>query len=81
MTALATPKKADVSTPVRQRPATPRAILAFVEHHLAQEQTDVVHDLLAFLAEKMIAMNKAKQAEVKGFLAWLSRESARPSTH
>jgi len=34
----------------------------------------VVHDLLAFLAEQMIAMNKQKQAEVTGFLAWLSRE-------
>ncbi|MBK6432846.1 MAG: restriction endonuclease, partial [Anaerolineae bacterium] len=28
----------------------------------------------AFLAEQMIAMNKAKQIEVRGFLAWLARE-------
>jgi type I restriction-modification system DNA methylase subunit len=35
------------------------------------EQSDVVHDLLAHLAEQMMAMNKEKQAEVKGFLSWL----------
>ncbi|MCX6031108.1 MAG: N-6 DNA methylase [Chloroflexi bacterium] len=50
-------------------------VLNFVEHHLAQGQSDVVHDLLAYLAERMIAMNREKQAEVKGFLAWLSRET------
>jgi hypothetical protein len=51
-------------------------MLGFVEHHLEQspEQADVVHDLLAFLAEQMIEMNKKKQAEVKGFLTWLERE-------
>ncbi|MBC7249930.1 MAG: Eco57I restriction-modification methylase domain-containing protein [Anaerolineae bacterium] len=38
------------------------------------EQSDVVHDLLAHLAEQMIEMNKEKQAEVKGFLSWLERE-------
>jgi hypothetical protein len=31
----------------------------------------VVHDLLAFLAEKMLEMNKQKQQEIKGFLGWL----------
>jgi len=31
----------------------------------------VVHDLLAFLAEQMIEMNKEKQVETKGFLEWL----------
>ena len=36
-----------------------------------QEQSDVVHDLLAFLAEKMLDMNKQKQQEIKGFLGWL----------
>jgi len=36
-----------------------------------QEKSDVVHDLLAFLAEKMLEMNKQKQTEVKGFLGWL----------
>ncbi len=51
-------------------------VLGFVEHALKQipEQADVVHDLLAFLAEQMIEANKAKQAEVKGFLGWLERE-------
>ncbi len=49
-------------------------VLAFVAHHLAQGQADIIHDLLAFLAEQMIEMNKARQAEIKGFLAWLSRE-------
>jgi hypothetical protein len=51
-------------------------ILGFVDHHLDQrpEQSDVVHDLLAYLAEQMIKINKQKQAEVKGFLAWLERE-------
>jgi len=42
------------------------------------EQSDVVHDLLAHLAEQMIEMNKEKQAEVKGFLAWLEREIGAP---
>lgn len=53
-------------------------VLGFVDHHLEQGQSDVVHDLLAFLAEKMIAMNKEKQAEVAGFLAWLEREIGAP---
>jgi len=30
-----------------------------------------VHDLLAFLAERMLEMNKQKQKEIKGFLGWL----------
>jgi len=38
------------------------------------EQSDVVHDLLAHLAQQMIEMNKQKQTEVKGFLSWLERE-------
>jgi hypothetical protein len=36
-----------------------------------QETSDVVHDLLAFLAERMLEMNKQKQQEIKGFLGWL----------
>ena len=31
----------------------------------------MVHDLLAFLAERMLEMNKQKQTDVKGFLGWL----------
>jgi len=35
------------------------------------ERSDVVHDLLSHLAEEMIRMNKEKQEEIRGFLAWL----------
>jgi hypothetical protein len=53
------------------------AILAFVVAQLAAqpERSDVVHDLLAGLAEQMIAMNKQKGDEMRGFLAWLEREA------
>jgi type I restriction-modification system DNA methylase subunit len=37
----------------------------------SQERSDVVHDLLAHLAERMLEMNKEKQTEIKGFLGWL----------
>ena len=30
-----------------------------------------MHDLLAFLAERMLEMNKQKQQEIRGFLGWL----------
>jgi hypothetical protein len=30
-----------------------------------------VHDLLAFLAERMLDMNKQTQQEIRGFLGWL----------
>jgi len=39
-----------------------------------QEKSDVVHDLLAFLAEEMTQLNKDKQSKIKGFLAWLEKE-------
>ena len=39
-----------------------------------KEKSDVVHDLLAFLAERMIEMNKEKNEEIKGFLEWFERE-------
>jgi len=38
------------------------------------EQADVVHDLLAFLAEQMIALNKQRQKKMKVFLQWLEAE-------
>ncbi|MEW6162248.1 MAG: N-6 DNA methylase [Nitrospirota bacterium] len=38
------------------------------------EQSDVVHDILAYLAEQMIEMNKEKQSEIKGFLGWLESQ-------
>lgn len=37
----------------------------------SQEKSDVVHDLLAHLAGQMLEMNKDKQQEIRGFLAWL----------
>jgi uncharacterized protein (UPF0305 family) len=37
----------------------------------SQERSDVVHDLLAYLAERMLEMNKEKQKEIKDFLSWL----------
>ena len=51
-------------------------VLGFVKHHLTAdpERSDVVHDLLAFLAEKMVGLNKAKGEEIDGFLRWLERE-------
>lgn len=55
-------------------------VLGFVDHELSQQpkRSDVVHDLLSFLAGQMIDMNKQKQAEMKGFLAWLEREIGVP---
>jgi len=38
------------------------------------EQADVIHDLLAVLAERMIALNKQRQKEMKIFLTWLEAE-------
>jgi len=51
-------------------------VTGFVEHCLVQkpEQADVVHDLLTFLADQMIEMNKKGQTEIKAFLGWLERE-------
>jgi hypothetical protein len=57
-------------------------VLGFVDHHLSGEsplaprpspRTDVIHDLLAFLAGRMIDLNRTKQAEMSGFLTWLTR--------
>ncbi|HVB21963.1 MAG TPA: Eco57I restriction-modification methylase domain-containing protein [Ktedonobacteraceae bacterium] len=52
----------------------PACVLGFVEHHLTRqpEQADVVHDLLAFLAEEMIRLNKEKRALTRAFLDWLT---------
>lgn len=50
-----------------------RGLLDFVEGRLSAspEEADVVHDLLAFLAERMIELNQRKQVETKRFLGWL----------
>lgn len=52
-------------------------VLTFIAAQLAAqpERSDVVHDLLAFLAEQMIALNQQRGDEVRGFLAWLERET------
>src|SRR5205823_858920 len=49
-------------------------LLGFVDHHLSQEveESDVVHDLLAFLAEEMIRINKEKWVAQEEFLNWLA---------
>ncbi len=39
-----------------------------------KEQSDVVHDLLAFLAERMMELNKEKQEKIRAFLEWLAVE-------
>ena len=47
-------------------------VTGFVEHELAQDRSDIVHDLLAFLAQEMIDMNKEKQGVTENF--WLDLE-------
>lgn len=59
-------------------------VLSFVSNRLPQkpdgppdierEQSDVVHDLLAFLAEEMTRLHREKQSKTKGFLTWLEKE-------
>ncbi len=56
-------------------------VLSFVTERLPQKpdgspdtehaQSDVVHDVLAFLAQEMSRLHKEKQVETKGFLTWL----------
>ena len=62
----------------------PDAVVAFVSRLLPlredrtpdaeHERSDVVHDLLAFLAQEMTRLNKEKQAKIQGFLTWLEQE-------
>lgn len=59
-------------------------VLAFVGDCLPQkadgspdterEKSDVVHDLLAFLAEEMTRLNKENQSRIRAFLTWLEKE-------
>ena len=46
-----------------------------IQLHLEKQpsEADVIHDLLAYLAEQMIELNQQKQTEIKGFLTWLAR--------
>ncbi len=41
---------------------------------VAHEKSDVVHDLLAFLAQEMTRFHKEKQAKIREFLTWLEKE-------
>ncbi len=50
------------------------ALLAWVDGELAAGRNDTVHDWLAFLAERMIEMNRARQAALEAF--WLDVEGA-----
>lgn len=60
------------------------SILAFVAERLhakkdgtpniEHEQSDVIHDLLAFLAKEMTRLNEEKQLAIKHFLTWLEKE-------
>jgi hypothetical protein len=38
------------------------------------QQADVIHDILVFLSNQMIEMNKEKQREIKGYLRWLANQ-------
>ncbi len=49
-------------------------VVEFAQEQIERDRGDVVHDLLAYLAEQMIALNQQKKAEMKEFLAWLARE-------
>jgi len=57
-----------------QEQGKPDCVLGFVNHHLAwqPEASDVVHDLLAFLAEMMLDLNRQKRALQKEFLTYLA---------
>ncbi|MBU4490875.1 MAG: hypothetical protein KKD69_00225 [Euryarchaeota archaeon] len=59
-----------------EAPDSIKKLLDFVGARLEAkpEESDAVHDLLAHLAERMIEMNKEKNAEIKGFLGFLKGE-------
>jgi hypothetical protein len=49
-------------------------LVKLTEQEMKNERNDTIHDILAYLAEKMIEMNKKKSEEISGFLKWLERE-------
>ena len=49
-------------------------VINFVEKFILENKSDVVRDLLSYLAKQMIDMSKKQNEEVKGFLKWLERE-------
>jgi len=59
---------------VREHNADPKNNDWQIDPDAPFDQADVVHDLLAFLAERMIALNKQRQKKMKAFLAWLEAE-------
>lgn len=59
---------------VEQHNADPKNADWKIDPDAPFEQADVVHDLLAFLAERMIALNKQRQKKMKIFLTWLETE-------
>jgi hypothetical protein len=44
-----------------------------IEEHITLSETDIVHDFLAHLAQRMIEINREKQTEIGGFLKYLER--------
>ncbi len=74
--ALATAHAFDADTPMGQAMLAQASApaMAFVAARLehAPEQADVIHDLLAHLAERMIAMHKERQTRTEDF--WLDLE-------
>lgn len=59
---------------VREHNADPKNADWKLDPDAPFEQADVVHDLLAFLAERMVALNKERQKKMKIFLTWLETE-------
>jgi len=59
---------------VNEHNADPKNVDWKIDPDAPFEQADVIHDLLAFLAERMIALNKQRQKKMKAFLAWLEAE-------
>ncbi|MCL4876606.1 MAG: DUF559 domain-containing protein [Anaerolineae bacterium] len=76
-------RRIDFTTPINERERLVReaigayeigdntGVLARTGAALDAGKSDVVHDVLAYLAQRMIDLNKQKQAEVKRFLGWL----------
>ena len=70
------PRRAELAVEARTLAAQPdpAPLLAFTAARLSAGESDVIHDLLAALAEQMIDLNKRKQSEVKRFLTWLESQ-------
>lgn len=78
-------RRIDFSTPADERrdqteslirayqQAVGRGGLAWSVRDAQAYPSDVIHDFLAYLAERMIELNKQKQAETSRFLAWVMK--------